>query len=103
MLVYVKHIASKDDWAKPKDGSDDWLNYWYRHSRYKYPTICPDCGRTIISKNDLVGAHVMKVNSTDKTVYIVPVCRSCNTKGGSDHHSFLCDEDLLVPANKNNL
>ena len=103
MNTLVRHVASRNDWAKPKDDSDAWRDYWYQHSSYEYPTVCPDCHRRIWRSNDLVGAHVKKVYSSDEKIYIVPTCRECNSKGASDYHMFECPEEYLVPANKNNL
>ena len=102
MTTFVKHVSSKETWQYPKDGSESWLEYWYNNSKYSYPSYCPDCGQRVY-KSDLVGAHVMKENSFDKKIYIIPVCRQCNTKGASDNHSFACDSEYLVPANKENL
>ena len=36
---------------------------------------CSDC-----IKSTTVGAHMQKVNSSDKSWYIVPLCISCNIK-----------------------
>ena len=100
--ILVKHIASKDDWGVPKDGSTSWLEYWEKHSK-KYAFFCCDCGKTCPSTKDIVGAHVQKVNSHDKSVYIVPTCNACNVRGAHDNHSFRVEEGDLVPANKDNL
>lgn len=103
MDVLVRHVASRDDWAKPKDDSDAWRDYWYQHSPYNYPSSCPDCHRRITSSSMLVGAHVKKFYSNDQKIYIVPTCRECNLKGATDYHTFECPEMYLVPANKDNL
>ena len=100
MLITVKHVSSKDSWVKPKDGSSSWVEYWYKHSKYEYPSICPDCKRHINSVSELVGAHVKKVNSYDDTIYIVPVCRECNSEAATNNHQFVCNSELLVPSNK---
>lgn len=101
--IKVKHIATKDDWEDPKDGSSSWIDYWDKHSKYNLQDFCRDCGKKISGTNIFVGAHVKKVNSTDNDIYIVPTCKSCNTKGMSDGHEFECDEVILVHANKNKL
>ena len=101
--IKVKHVASKDSWAKPKDGSKSWIEYWERYSGYKKQSFCRDCRCTTTDDNPLVGAHVKKVEGNDNTIYIVPTCKKCNTAGASDCHSFECEEAILVPANKDNL
>ena len=101
--IKVKHISTKDEWEKPKDGSDSWIEYWKKYSGYQLKSFCRDCGNNVYGTNILVGAHVKKVNSSDNCIYIVPTCKSCNSAGASDEHEFECEEAILVPANKNNL
>ena len=103
MNIILKHVSSKDVWAKPKEGSSCWLEYWNKYCKEYYPKYCPDCRKRIYSDNELVGAHVKKCYSIDNNVYIVPVCKSCNTAGGTDNHEFMCDSNLLVPSNKERL
>ena len=101
--IKVKHVASKDEWAKPKDGSNKWIEYWQKYSGYQLKDFCRDCHCKISEDNPFVGAHVKKVGSIDKNIYIVPTCDECNKKGRFDSHEFYCDESILVPANKNNI
>lgn len=102
-MIYLEHVSSKDSWIKPKDGSNSWIEYWEKHSCYSLPVYCPDCHEFITSFNPLVGAHVKKVYSSDNNIYIVPVCKKCNTIAATDNHRFYCSENLLVPANKDKL
>ena len=48
---------------------------------------------------DLVGAHVQKVNSTDKGVYIIPLCRACNQR--TDEFEVTASLLLSVPSQLN--
>lgn len=83
----------------PADGSDNWMDYWCDHanviqqaklSSYK----CPLCKK---STTDLVGAHVKIEGDNSGTMYIVPLCRSCN----NDHStSFEVDRSMLVPTDE---
>ena len=100
--IKVKHVLSRDDWGKPKDGSSNWIEYWKKHTKFPLQDFCRDCGSKVGGEN-LLGAHIKKVDAKDESIYIVPTCKSCNTKGASDCHEFECDERILVPANKDNL
>ena len=99
-LIKVKHIATREGWEKPKDGSEFWIDYWKEHSGFELKDFCRDCHEKISGNNIFVGAHVKRVGADDDTVYIVPTCKKCNTKGASDYHEFYCDKRILVPANK---
>lgn len=71
-----------------------WLNHWQKFSGQPIPTICP-----VLSCHELtaVGAHVQKDNSTDKSWYIIPLCRTCNAKAGSSLD--VLSNVVLVSAN----
>ncbi len=88
----VKNVDGSSRFPKPA-GFDSWLDYWEKQTG-RSATNCSAnswCGR------DLVGAHVQKVNSTDKCYYIVPLCRSCNQR----NDEFEVDTNLLVPVPSN--
>ena len=59
--IKVKHVASRDDWKEPKDGSGTWIEYWEKHSRYQLKDFCRDCRKKVTSDNPFVGAHVKKL------------------------------------------
>lgn len=70
-----------------------WLDYWEEQTEGK-ATRCGaiDCK----SKEELVGAHVMKANSSDKKYYITPLCKGCNKRTDE----FDVDTELVpVPSN----
>ena len=48
------------------------------------------------SNSDLVGAHVQKANSSDKSWYITPLCKACNQR--TDEFDVFWD---LVPVPSN--
>jgi hypothetical protein len=56
-----------------------WLEHWQKGSG-KVVGICAvvDC-----KGDDLVGAHVQKVDGYDRAHYIVPMCKACNNKRGA--------------------
>lgn len=86
----VKNVNGTSRFS-PKGGS--WLDYW-KEQKGKSATVCSAYG---CWGTDLVGAHVQKVNSTDKCYYIVPLCRSCNQR----NDEFEVDANLLVPVPSN--
>lgn len=52
-----------------------WLKHWENNSGKSLPYTCREIG---CNETELVGAHVIKVDSTDRNHYIVPVCQSHN-------------------------
>lgn len=89
--MLVKNIIGSSRFPAPK-GYSTWLDYW-EHQTGKKVSICGVFG---CSKTDLVGAHVQKVNGTDKSWYITPICRSCNQR--TDEFN-VCWELVPVPSN----
>ncbi len=94
---YVKNADKTNDLSP--QGFSSWLEYWENYPPKKIPAeyCCPACGNHT-QKCDLVGAHVEKVGSTDKQMYIVPLCRTCNSKK-EQLGMFSVDATLLVPSN----
>lgn len=71
-----------------------WLDHWKNFSRQVVPNYCPTYG--CIERPE-VGAHVQKENSSDRSWYIVPLCKKCNAKTGG---SLEIDNNIsLVSAN----
>jgi hypothetical protein len=62
----VKNVAGTSEKAC-KCGS--WLDHWKKFSKQAVPAYCPakDC-----LNKELVGAHVQKDSSSDKSSYICP-------------------------------
>lgn len=90
MAVLVQNVNGSSRWGCPS-GYNSWLDYWEKQTgRKAYYCAATDCYN---SKN-LVGAHVRKVYG-DNSVYIVPLCQSCNQRTGS----FYVNEELVpVPS-----
>jgi len=86
----VKNINGTSQ-NKCKCGS--WLQHWKNHGGFdvKY------CREAKCTNTDLVGAHVQKAVSTDKSWYIVPLCNSHNQ---SEDILELVQNTTLVSANK---
>jgi hypothetical protein len=74
-------------------GCGSWLNHWEKFSGQPIPGTCRESS---CLETKLVGAHVQKDSSTDKSWYIVPLCAKHNAK--SDSLSVM-DTVVLVPAN----
>ena len=74
-------VMNNSDKIKPKE----LLEAWQEETQCSLPSVCPN--KHCTGKNDrfyLVGAHVLTSPATSKIqngdiVYIVPICRSCNS------------------------
>lgn len=89
--MYVKNVVGSSRFPKPS-GYSSWLAYWEAKSGQRaYYCSADGCTRT-----DLIGAHVQKAYSDDKSWYIVPLCASCNQKTGTFNVSA-----TLVPVPSN--
>lgn len=73
-----------------------WLNHWKKFSHQSLPATCPVIG---CWEPPEVGAHVQKDNSTDKSWYIIPLCKKHNAKADS---LTVSDSIKLVSANVSN-
>lgn len=71
-----------------------WLNHWKNFGRQSVPVYCPviHCLETTE-----VGAHVQKDSSTDKSWFIVPLCKKHNAETGKSID--VSDSTSLVSAN----
>lgn len=74
-MTKVKNVIGSSRFSAPT-GYSSWLEYWEKQTG-KSTTIC---GASGCSNKNLVGAHVIKANSTDKSYYITPLCSSCNQR-----------------------
>lgn len=87
----VKNVNGSGRYSAP-NGYSSWLEYWEDKTGKKVSI----CGASGCNNKDLVGAHVQKANSTDKSWYVTPLCRSCN--GRTDEFDVYWD---LVPVPSN--
>lgn len=87
----VKNYPGSSRWKAPK-GYSSWLAYWEDHKGKAKECQAFDCS----TKTNLVGAHVQKVNSADKGVYIVPLCSGCNQR--TDEFDVSAWKLLPVPS-----
>ncbi len=71
-----------------------WLEHWKKFSGQALSTYCAE--KACIKKPE-VGAHVQKDSSTDKSWYIVPLCKDHN--GETGRALTLVDSVALVSAN----
>ena len=74
-MTKVKNVSGSSRFDAPA-GYSSWLDYWEK----KTGTTKSICGASNCNNKDLVGAHVQKVNSTDKSWYITPLCKACNQR-----------------------
>lgn len=89
--MYVKNVSGSSRFPAPK-GYSSWLEYWKTNSGQSvYFCAADNCYGT-----DLVGAHVQKAYSSDKSWYIVPLCKSCNNRTDTFNVSY-----TLVPVPSN--
>lgn len=72
-----------------------WLDHWKNYSRQSLPSYCPEAE---CREKPEVGAHVQKNGSTDKSWYIVPLCKTHNGETGK---SLEVGSVELVSANVN--
>jgi hypothetical protein len=79
-----------------KCNCDSWLDHWKRFSGQSI-TFCPVVG---CLEKDLVGAHVQKDSATDKSWYIIPLCKKHNGETGKS--LTISDSYTLVSANVSN-
>ena len=90
MVYKVKNLIGTGD--NPPRDTDSWLAYWEQKTgltaRYCHAVDCDVTGRS-----NLVGAHVKRCDISDRTWYIVPLCRGCNQRTDE----FMV-EGPLVPA-----
>lgn len=70
-----------------------WIDHWSNFSGEPVPAFCPVAK---CYERKLVGAHVVKYNSTDGTTYIIPLCQTHNMDNGV---LTLPDNTRLVSAN----
>ena len=75
----VKNLNGSSRFPKPSCGCSSWIDHWDNNSGCKRPNKCPGCQKPL-TRNNTVGAHVIKVNSPDKDRYITPLCDECNHK-----------------------
>ena len=78
---------------QPTCDCENWIEHWI-HNKGVKPIYCRCCGKRT---TDLVGGHIIKVNSNDKNRYIVPLCRDCNNSNNT--REFDVYESDLVSAN----
>jgi hypothetical protein len=90
-MTKVKNVSGSSRFTPPS-GYSSWLDYWEKQTGGKRFI----CGATDCSKKDLVGAHVQKIDSSDKKWYITPLCKTCNQR--TDELNVVWD---LVPVPHN--
>ena len=87
--------GSGEQFPNPVCTCRTWIEHW--NINYgKRAVFCRGCGIKISS---LVGGHVIKINSSDRKRYIVPLCSSCNN---TENLEFEVKESDLVSANCEN-
>jgi len=71
-----------------------WLKHWENFSNQSLPKYCPEKACT---KAPEVGAHVQKDDSSDRSWYIIPLCKDHNAMTGKSLD--VMDFIKLVSAN----
>lgn len=96
--VEIKHAKGTTD------NSKIWFDYWIKQTKKDISNCltwnCECCDKEVpIDK--MVGAHVVKADGADDTIYIYPTCDTCNNtyKGEkADTKIFSVPITELVPA-----
>ncbi len=73
---------------------DSWLEHWKKFGGLPVRSYCPESRCT---NKPEVGAHVQKDSTTDKSWYIIPLCKEHNGKTGES--LTVSDSIKLVSAN----
>ena len=60
---------------------NSWLEHWENNCGKKADI----CSALNCSKNAEVGGHVQKINENDDHWFIIPICKSCNSKHGQEY------------------
>ena len=93
-IMLVKNVNGSSRFSSPA-GYDSWLDYW----EVKSGNTASRCSATdckLSGRSNLVGAHVQKAYSSDKSWYITPLCKACNQR--TDEFDVFWD---LVPVPSN--
>lgn len=104
-MAKIKNAPDTGD-LKANDYTEfsSWIAYWEskkkswrmsllsKHSPSKFK--CCKCGREF-AWSEFDGAHVVKVDSADQSLYIYPLCQECNR--GKDETPFEAISQLLLP------
>lgn len=101
-MATVKNLKkSGKNFPSPRCKCKTWIEHWdinrYPNGDY-WATRCRGCGKKI-DHSKLCGGHVIKVDSTDKCIYIIPLCSSCN---GKEDATFEVEKSDLISANCSN-
>lgn len=68
---------NKNGTSERKCSCGSWKNHWLNFSNQKWPDTC-----SVFKCNNSaeVGAHIIATNVNDKSEYIIPMCKKCNTR-----------------------
>ena len=77
----MKVINLQEEPHSPTCSCNSWLEHWEKNSVKKAGI----CSALNCSKNAEVGGHVQKINVSDDSWYIIPICKSCNGKLGEEY------------------
>lgn len=95
--MLVKNLNGTGE-KRPLCNCSSWLQHW-NINRYPNKDYKAGYCRACKSKENLLGGHVIKKNSTDRREYIVPICSACNNIKDKE---FEVDIKDLIYANNCN-
>lgn len=99
MSIKVQNLnGSGKNTPSPACTCDSWIDHWNKNrypDKSKVAGWCRSC-REKVGRDNLIGGHVFKRNSTDEKRYITPICYSCNNTKNKQFDVKLVD---LVSAN----
>ncbi len=87
-MIKVKNLNGTS--GRVPNQYSSWLAFWEAKTGRK----ANKCSVYACNKTDLVGAHVQKADSSDRSWYIVPICAACNHRVGEFYVT-----ETLVPVN----
>ena len=90
----VKNIKTGDNYPAPTDSCSSWLEHWEKEINKKAGWC--RCCRTKKDHADLVGGHVIRTDSSDKSWYITPLCKSCNSTTNEKEFEVSADDLVKV-------
>lgn len=96
--IKVKHAKETTDDSKV------WFDYWLEHTKEdvsKYQSWHCECCNHDVPIDEMVGAHVIKADNSDDTVYIYPTCATCNNtykEDKADTKTFSVPATELIPT-----
>ena len=83
-FILMAKFKNVPDTSGEKCNCSDWIAHFEKFSNIKVEYCAEKKCIKKIGTHDIVGAHVVKVNSIDKNHYILPLCKDHNHHTNTD-------------------